>query len=609
MTTLANSEHMAFLLKDWLGLEQLLLRPRYREQSLETCDALIEVAKRIARDRFLPHFKKADQIEPRFEDGEVSALPEIATALSAFAEAGFLAAPFNSELDGLQVPETVQAIAMAHFMSANVATAAYAMLTIGNARLIAAYGSQAQIDAFVRPQMSGKAFGTMCLSEPQAGSSLADIRVRAQPDGVGPFGEEFRLFGNKMWISGGDHNLSENIFHLVLAKIPNGDGILPAGTSGLSLFIVPKWLIGEDHAPQQRNDIVVAGLNHKMGYRGTTNCLLNFGEGRQYNPQGKSGAVGYLVGPRGAGLSIMFHMMNEARIGVGLGAAALASRSHAASAEYARTRLQGRQSNQDANAPPVPIIEHPDVKRMLLAQKCYSEGALSLVLFASRLVDDRISSTSEEERKRAGDLLGLITPIAKSWSSEWGVVSSDIAIQIHGGYGYTRDYDVEQLYRDNRLNTIHEGTTGIQAIDFTTRKLARDDSRTLDLLGTRVLATVETAKHQPELSGDAQALSDAWHAFRSIAHDIRRADRSSILSNATEIMGAFGHIVVAWILLDQTSFLLGDQTRKTGNLARSKLAACKYFFAHELPKASRGLEICRSLPSLIAETPSAVFDC
>src|SRR5277367_6074097 len=287
--------------------------------------------------------------------------------------------------------------------------------------------------------------------------------TRAVQDGDDVLGPRYRLTGNKMWISSGDHDITDNIIHLVLAKIPGDDGKLPPGTGGITLFIVPKLL-----PDGTRNDVRVAGLNHKMGYRGIPNCLLNFGEA--------GGAVGWRLGAAGQGLAIMFHMMNEARIFVGLGAAALAARGYRQSLDYARERLQGRPASaKDPAQPQRPIIEHADVKRMLLAQKAFSEGALSLILYCAMLMDRSKIQKDEAERASLESYIGLLTPVAKSWPAEFGLAANDFAIQIHGGYGYTRDFDVEQVYRDNRLNPIHEGTHGIQAIDLLGRKILRDN--------------------------------------------------------------------------------------------------------------------------------------
>ncbi|MGH6624386.1 MAG: acyl-CoA dehydrogenase family protein, partial [Burkholderiaceae bacterium] len=458
---------LAFLLYEWLDVESLTTRPRFAEHSRETFDAALDTAEKIATDLFAPHNRKADLNEPHFDGERVHMIPEVKPALAAFIAAGLMSAEHDEEFGGMQLPITVAKAGFAYFKGGNVGSAAYPMLTIGNANLLLAHGSPAQVDAFVRPSLAGRFFGTMCLSEPQAGSSLSDVATRAEFERDSPLGPQYRLRGNKMWISCGEHELSENIVHLVLAKIPGPDGKPIAGVKGISLFAVPKFLVqvkGVGGAAKvsvgERNDVVLAGLNHKMGYRGSVNCLLNFGEGK-FKPEGKAGAIGYLVGEQGRGLAAMFHMMNEARIGVGLGATMLGYGAYLHSLDYARNRAQGRPvgtSGKDAGQPQVPIIEHADVKRMLLAQKAYAEGALALNLYCSRLVDEEKSAESESARHEAMLLLDILTPIAKSWPSQWCVEGNSLAIQVLGGYGYTRDFAVEQFYRDNRLNAIHEGT-------------------------------------------------------------------------------------------------------------------------------------------------------
>src|ERR687890_2789612 len=384
-----------FLLNEWLDVESLTKRPRFAEHSRETFDAVLDLAEQIATDHFAPHNRTADLNEPRMVDGRVEMIPEVGRALKVFTDAGLMAGSFDEEFGGMQLPHTVGQAVFAWFKAANVGTSAYPFLTMGNARLLLAHGSREQIDTYVRPEIEGRWFGTMALSEPQAGSSLADITTRAVPQDDGTY----RLTGNKMWISGGDHELTENIVHLVLAKIPGG----PPGVKGISLFIVPKVLVDEDGSLGERNDVVLAGLNHKMGYRGTTNTLLNFGEG-VHRPGGRAGAVGYLVGEAHRGLTYMFHMMNEARIGVGQGAAVLGYTGYLHALEYSRTRTQGRPAgpraaaSDGALAPPVPIIEHPDVRRMLLAAKSYSEGALALVLYCARLVEEEQTAETEADR-------------------------------------------------------------------------------------------------------------------------------------------------------------------------------------------------------------------
>lgn len=588
MDSLISPRDMHFWLHDWLSIETLLERPAFADHSRGTIDAVLDLSNRLAAGMFLTHYKAADISEPWMDGAGVHILPEIKTALGQYADLGMFSAGFAPEHGGQGLPFLASSASFAIFAAANISTSAYPMLTVANARLIVAFGSAAQITTFAKPQIEGRWFGTMCLSEPQAGSSLADIITRAKPDGDDALGARYRLTGNKMWISGGDQDASENIVHLVLAKVPDASGALSEGTEALSLFIVPKIL-----PDGTRNDVAVAGLNHKMGYRGTANCLLNLGE--------KGGATGWRIGAPGQGLAQMFLMMNEARISVGLGAAALGYRGHRLSVRYARERLQGRPMGKRHGAP-VAIIEHADVKRMLLAQKGYAEGALALCLYCARLVD-------EHGDAEASALLGLLTPVAKTFPSEYGLAANDLAIQIHGGYGYTRDFDVEQLYRDNRLNAIHEGTTGVQAMDLLGRKVLRGDGRGLAVLGARLAATCARASACPALAGHAEPLREAWAAIARTIVAVRTAEPAHMLDNATSFLSAFGHVVVSWLWLDMA--LTANAARPEGPLEAAyfagKLRACRYVFECELPKVHVWLARTASLSDVASGAAGDIF--
>jgi butyryl-CoA dehydrogenase len=503
-----------FLLHDWLKVSSLTERERFADHSAETFAQVLDTCERIAREKYAPFNRLVDTEEPRF-DGEQVHLPQAThDAWKAYAESGMLSAAQAYEIGGMQLPYTVEAAANGFFAKASVSIGA-GMLTVGNANLLMAHGTEAQQRVFALNEFNGRWSGTMCLSEPQAGSSLSDVATKAVPDGAGfeadPLGPRFRLTGNKMWISAGEHELTENIVHLVLAKIPGPDGKLVPGVKGISLFIVPKKLVNEQgQLTGERNDVALAGLNHKCGWRGTTNTLLNFGEGK-FKPLGAAGAIGYLVGKPGEGLRCMFHMMNEARIGVGIAATMLGMAGYEASLAYARQRPQGRpmtDGGKDAAKPQVPIIEHADVKRMLLAQKAYCEGALALELYCARLVDEAHTGAPEAAAE-ASLLLEVLTPIAKSWPSEWCLEANSLAIQVHGGYGYTRDFPVEQYWRDNRLNMIHEGTHGIQALDLLGRKVVMQGGAGLKLLAMRVNDTLTRAGQVPGLAEHAAGLAAA----------------------------------------------------------------------------------------------------
>ena len=593
-----------FLLYDWLGVERLNERPRHAEHSRETFDAVLQTCERIARERYQPYNRCVDTEEPRF-DGERVVLPKAAQdALNAYVASGMLSASQDQAVGGMQLPFVVEAAANAFFSQASVSINA-ALLTVGNANLLMAHGSELQKQVFAGAQWSGRWSGTMCLSEPQAGSSLGDISTRALPDGDDALGPRYRLHGSKMWISAGDHELTENIVHLVLAKIPDEQGRLLPGVKGISLFIVPKHLVdAQGQLTGQRNDVALAGLNHKLGWRGTPNTLLNFGEGR-HRVQGRAGAIGYRVGQPGQGLACMFHMMNEARIGIGMAAAMLGMAGYHASLDYARQRPQGRRvGGTSASQGPVRIIEHADVKRMLLAQKAYSEGALALLLYCARLVDEQRTGDAEQARA-AHALLELLTPLAKSWPSQWCLEANSLAIQVHGGYGYTRDFPVEQYWRDNRLNMIHEGTHGIQAADLLGRKFRLDGGQALDLLGQRILATAAACAPSPELASHARALEQAWQSVRQAGDCAwQGGDAERALANAVPFMQGFGHMLMAWIWLDlaRVSLSAPPSAARTG-----RLAAANYFFAYELPLIPAWLAVVAAQDMTCAQLPEEAF--
>ncbi len=601
-----------FLLQDWLRTGTLLQRSRFADHTAETFAQVLDTCERIAREKFAPFNRLADTQEPHF-DGERVHLPQAThEALAAYVESGMLAAAQDYEFGGMQLPCVIEMAANAFFSRASVAMGGYAMLTSGNASLLMAHGTPLQREVFAKNEFAGRWFGTMCLSEPQAGSSLSDINTRAVPDGEGyeadALGPRYRLRGNKMWISGGEHEITENIVHLVLAKIPGPDGKLIAGTKGISLFIVPKKLVNTaGELTGERNDVALAGLNHKLGYRGTTNTLLNFGEGR-FPVRGDSGAIGYLVGQPGEGLRCMFHMMNEARIGVGLGAVMLGMAGYEASLAYARQRSQGRPitgAGKDATQPPVPLVEHADVKRMLLAQKAYAEGGLALALYCARLVDE-LHTGDEAARAEAGLLLEVLTPIAKSWPSEWCLEANSLAIQVLGGYGYTRDFPVEQYWRDNRLNMIHEGTHGIQGLDLLGRKVVMKGGEGLRLLALRM---ADTAQHAGQVEGLAEPANALSGALQKLGAATKAAWATGVpeeaLANATPYLQAFGHVVLAWLWLDVA--LAAEDSEAHAPLKPGKRAAMRYFYAFELPKIDAWLGPVARREPLLREMQDAWF--
>ncbi|KAA0692453.1 acyl-CoA dehydrogenase [Halopseudomonas laoshanensis] len=581
--TLLDSRNLAFELYEVLDAEGLTQRPRFADHNRETFDAAIGTARTIADKYFAPHNRKSDENEPKYVDGAAELIPEIKPAVDAFLEAGFLNATRTFEQGGMQMPNLLSQACFAHFQSANAATSSYAMLTMGAANLIEAFGNDEQKQRFLQPMIEGRFFGTMALTEPHAGSSLSDIRTKAEPAEDG----SYRLKGNKVYISGGDHPLSDNIVHMVLAKLPDA----PPGVKGISLFIVPKFLVNDDGSVGARNDVALAGLFHKMGWRGTTSTALNFGE--------KGECVGYLVGKPHQGLSYMFQMMNEARIGVGMGATMLGYAGYLYSLEYARDRPQGRlPDGKDPSSAQVAIVEHTDIKRLLLTQKAYVEGAFDLGLYAARLFDDTETLETEEQRRTALELLDLLTPIVKSWPSEFCLKANEHAIQILGGAGYTREYPVEQYYRDNRLNPIHEGTHGIQSLDLLGRKVAMNNGAALKQLSSLIQATCARASEYDSLNALREPL-EKLHAHigkvtMALLGDMGQGKINQALANSALYLNTFGHMVIGWRWLEQAVCAergLANGKASDADFYRGKLQAARFFLTWEVPACHHALSI------------------
>ena len=591
---LIRRSDLAFLLYDFLQADALTHFPRFADHSRATFDAALDTAYSIAEEHFATHARASDEREPIFDGNKVHVIPEVKAALDAFRTSGFMAATLDYEAGGMQLPTVVEQACMAVFSAANIATVAYAFLTRGGANLIAAHGSEEQKARYLPPMREGRFFGTMALTEPQAGSSLADIRTAAEPLPDG----RYLIRGNKVFISGGDHELSENIIHLVLAKIRGA----PPGVKGISLFIVPKLRLDRNGQPSERNDVALAGLIHKMGYRGTTSTMLNFGE--------RGDCIGELVGEPHQGLAYMFHMMNEARIQIGLGAAALACTGYLHALDYAKKRPQGRGVHgKDPARPQIPIIDHADVRRMLLAQKAYAEGALALCLYAAKLLDLQQHSQDAAERAHCRLLVDVLTPIVKSWPSQYGLDANALAVQVHGGYGYTREYPVERLYRDNRLNPIHEGTHGIQALDLLGRKVAMQDGAGLAALLKEIRQTIVQSREIKRLSVYAESLESTLAVVQNTTRALlgaMRTDAALALANASVYLEMLGHVVVGWLWLEQARVamkMIENASEDASNFFEGKLLTCGWFFRCELPKVQVQAELLQSLDRTYLDLP------
>ncbi len=583
MSNLINTKDLEFLLYDVFQAEQLTELPFYQDHDKTTFDGVIATSAKIATDYFLPHNAKADSNEPQFDGESVTTIPEVKEAWQHYSQSGLLAARHRYNDGGMQLPAIIHTACVSYFMSANPSTSGYPFLTSAAANLINAFASDEHKKKYLPAMFDGRFSGTMAMTEPDVGSSLGDLTTKATPQDDG----SFRIKGQKMYISGGDQDITENIIHLVLARIEGA----PRGAKGISLFIVPKILTHDDGTLGEPNDVKLVGLLHKMGYRGTTSTVLQFGENNQ--------CQGFLIGEANYGLKYMFKMMNEARIGVGTGAAMIGYRGYLESLDYAKNRPQGRSVvSKDPNSKPLNIIEHTDVKRMLLAQKCFVEGSLALCLLAARLVDESEVGGDVD----SGLLLDLLTPVVKSFPSYYGPKANDLAIQVLAGAGYTKDYPVEQCYRDNRLNPIHEGTHGIQSLDLLGRKLWLHNGKGQQLLLQKIQKTLNSVKEksakvkQPlaELVSEYQKFLDLFiKTTMTLGGALQKGEVEKGLANSAVFLDMMGKMVVAWLWIEMADKAIetfgadnseGNASEENQKFLAGKLQTAQYFIRWELPK-------------------------
>ena len=581
---LLSPRDLEFQLYEVLDAVSLTERERYADHSRETFDAVLATARSLAESELQPHHRESDEHEPFIRDGHVVTPVAVKHAIAAMADAGFIAASHDYAVGGMQLPHVITTAALLWFDAANIATSSYAMLAAGVGNLVAAFGSDGQRERFLVPLLTGRFLGTMALTEPDAGSSLADLRTRAVPAGEGSAPGTYRITGTKMWISGGEHELSENIVHMVLARIEGA----PPGVRGISLMLVPRYRVDATSGERIANGVVLGGLIHKMGWRGTTSTILNFGE--------RDECIGELVGDAHRGLGCMFQMMNEARIGVGRAGTAMGYAAYRHALEYARTRRQGRLPGEKNLArPPVAIIEHPDVRRMLLAQKTIVEGALSLILECARIVDEEQTTTDDATRREQSALLEVLTPIAKSWPGEACQEAISLAMQTLGGYGFAREYPIEQYYRDNRLNPIHEGTNGVQALDLLGRKVRQDDGAGFKALVARMRVTAADAASIPQismLSAELSVVVDRLERVTQTLLDVASTtEPARALANASAYLDLVSRTVIAWLWLRQASVASRALARAISSadrdFYRGKVQAARYWYGWELPRTEQ----------------------
>ncbi len=571
-----SDRNLKFLLYEVFNAEDLLAYPRYAEHSREVFDMVLETALKMARDLFKPIVSEMDKMPPVYAGGDVAVHPAVRTIMREAGAGGWIGATFSYEDGGQQLPEMVGMMApTAIFSAANYSAAVYQGLTAGAAGLIASFGTKEMKDRYLPKMLAGEWQGTMALTEPQAGSSLSDITLAGEPTDQG----YYKMKGQKIFISAGAHDGVDNVVHLAIGRIKGA----PAGVKGISLFIIPQKRIGAG-GDLEANDVNCAGIYHKLGYRGAPITHLAFGE--------NDDCRGWLVGEANKGLGYMFQMMNGARIDVGLGASSIASAAYYASLAYARQRPQGRRlASKNPLEAQVAIIEHPDIKRMLLFQKAVVEGSLSLLMQCSRYADME-KVTTGEMRENYNLLLELLTPVAKSYPSEMGILSCSQGLQILGGYGYCDEFPLEQYYRDVRIHPIHEGTTGIQGMDLLGRKMMMKKGKAGALYLAAVRKTIREAEQDAGLKSLAQALEKALGLLEKVtAHLFSVAAGGHpelFLADATLYLEFFGIIAIAWQWLLQATaarkaLATADQEAEICFYS-GKLFTCRYFFGYELPK-------------------------
>lgn len=568
-------KNIRFMVYEVLEGERLAGFPYYEDHGRESFDLVLETASKIAQRLLRPNLKGMDQYPPELEKGRVKVHPAVREFMRECGEGGWISASAPYEMGGQQLPLIIKSASSFIFAAANYSASVYPMLTTGAAHLIESFGSPELKDFYIPKMFSGEWQGTMAMTEPQAGSSLADIITRAEPTTDG----YYKITGQKIFISGGDHDGVDNVVNLMLARIKGA----PAGVKGISLFVAPK-LRPRKEGGLEPNDISITGVFHKMGYRGCPITQLSLGENNDCR--------GWLVGQPHQGLACMFQMMNEARIEIGIGAAGIASAAYYAALEYAGQRPQGRKPGmKDPASPQVAIIQHPDVKRMLLFQKAVVEGSLALLLQCA-LYSDFQRAMEGEQREKYALLLDLLTPIAKSFPSEAGIVSCSQALQVLGGYGYCDEFPVEQYYRDCRIHPIHEGTTGIHGLDLLGRKILMKEGGAYRLFLQEIENAVRSGRRRQVLAPYAQRLEQASQYLGEVTERLLQISKTGgaelFLADATVYLEFFGLIAIAWqwLLMGLAAQRSLEKPHSDNDKAfyQGKLQTMKYFFHYELVK-------------------------
>ena len=597
-----DMDTLKYLVYDVHGLEEMLSYERFQDHDRESLNLYLDSVKEFSDRELFPYIKEMDENPAYHKDKTVMVHKQVAVMMQKGGEMGLIAAPFDYDIGGLQIPFMMQTATTYVQDAANNHLPGYAGLTQGAAELIVHFGNEELKETYVSQMLSGAWGGTMCLTEPQAGSSLSDIVTKAVPTEEG----YHQIIGQKIFISGGDHQYADNIVHLVLARIEGA----PSGTKGISLFVVPK------HRPDatgtlQHNDVTTVADFQKMGQRGYCTTHLGFGDADDCR--------GWLVGEPHQGLKYMFMMMNGARISVGRGAAAIAMAAYCASLQYANERPQGRKltstGKKDPNEQQSLIIEHPDVRRMLLLQKSIVESSLSLVLLASKYQDIAQSTKDIEEKKKYTLLLEMIIPVVKTYPSEAGAEAVDNGLQVLGGYGFCSDFILQQYYRDIRISAIYEGTTGIQSQDLLGRKVPMENGKGLQLLTAEIMETIHKASGYDELKPYAVQLGGKLKSIQEVMEFLvpfaKKGDYERYLSDANIFMELFSIVLVGWLWIDMAvhakQAVLQGETNFSNSFYESKIHTMKFYFKYEIPKTSGLVEILKNPEVLTVKTEKEVF--
>ncbi|HLV90556.1 MAG TPA: acyl-CoA dehydrogenase [Acidimicrobiia bacterium] len=544
----------------------------FQHLDTQTVGDIIDEAGRFFTEVIAPLNRVGDEQGSTLDDGAVTSPEGFKEAYRAYIDAGWAAAQFPEEWGGGGLPYTVGLAINEMFKTANMAFSLCPMLTHSAVEALLRHGSDEQKALYLEKLVTGEWTGTMHLTEPQSGSDLGSIRARAVPQEDGTY----RIFGTKIFITWGDHDLTDNIVHFVLAKTPDA----PAGTKGISMFLVPKYLPDADGSPGERNDYRIVSIEHKLGIHASPTCVVSFGDGGE-------GAVGWMVGNEFEGMRNMFTMMNTARIGVGIEGLALTERSYQQSLAYARERIQGR---RPGGTEEVPIIEHPDVKRMLLTMKASAEAMRALIYHTALHNDLAHHADDETTRRNAASTVALLTPVVKAWCTDLGVEMTSVGIQVHGGMGFIEETGVAQHYRDARIAPIYEGTNGIQAIDLVLRKLPLDGGDAVSRHISGMTEVMDRMHAHPDLEAFRDRLTSAIQGLVDttewLSARLGAGETDVVLAGATPYLRQFGLVTAGWLMAVQAVAAREGVEGYDPEFLEAKVANARFYGEHLLPMAS-----------------------